>query len=126
MEQQTFQPTPSAGAALPTSDILGEADAGNIGPTTDATTEHARSTARNIAEHARSTAENARSTAQDLARRARERTSLAAGRISGQSVRAGEYLARNVNEYPLPMLLACVAAGGAIGYGLAFLIHGRA
>jgi hypothetical protein len=36
-----------------------------------------------------------------------------------QGRRAGEYLTRNVNEYPL----AAVLIAGAIGYGIGYLIH---
>src|SRR5829696_9591150 len=35
------------------------------------------------------------------------------------SQRAGEYLTRNVNEYPLAALMVA----GAIGYGVAYLVH---
>jgi len=47
-------------------------------------------------------------TAQVLAQRARQ-----------QATNVGEYLSRNVNEYPLEALLVA----GLIGYGLGFLIH---
>jgi hypothetical protein len=53
-------------------------------------------------------------TAQDVARRAGEQASLA-------TAQAGEYLARNVNEYPLPALLLA----GFVGYGLGYLVHTR-
>jgi hypothetical protein len=49
-----------------------------------------------------------------VARRAREQASMA-------TARAGEYLARNVDEYPLPALLLA----GFVGYGLGYLIHTR-
>jgi hypothetical protein len=64
--------------------------------------------ARNVGEQARTAA----ATAQDLARRAGEQT-------VEQSQRAGEYLTRNVNEYPLAALMVA----GAIGYGVAYLVH---
>src|SRR5829696_8153296 len=35
------------------------------------------------------------------------------------SQRAGEYLTRNVNEYPLAALMVA----GPIGYGVAYLVH---
>ena len=38
-----------------------------------------------------------------------------------QSARAGEYVTRNVHENPYAALLIA----GAIGYGLAYLIHSR-
>jgi hypothetical protein len=64
--------------------------------------------ARNVGEQARTVA----ATAQDVARRAGEQTYE-----GGQ--RAGEYLTRNVNEYPLAALMVA----GAIGYGVAYLVH---
>ena len=64
--------------------------------------------ARNVGEQARTAA----ATAQELARRAGEQT-------YEQSQRAGEYLTRNVNEYPLAALMVA----GAIGYGIAYLVH---
>jgi ElaB/YqjD/DUF883 family membrane-anchored ribosome-binding protein len=76
------------------------------------TMEQAKTMARNVGDQARSLASTATSTAQDLARRAREQTSVATDT-------AGEYLTRNVNEYPLTALLVA----GAIGYGLGYLIH---
>ncbi len=64
-------------------------------------------------------ATNAGNAAQDLARRAREQTSATADTLYKQGARASEYLTRNVNEYPLTALLIA----GAIGYGIAFLMH---
>ena len=64
--------------------------------------------ARNVGDQARTTA----ATAQDLARRAGEQT-------YEQGQRVGEYLTRNVNEYPLAALMVA----GAIGYGIAYLVH---
>ena len=68
--------------------------------------------ARNVGEQAWAAASNPVATAQDLARRAGEQT-------YEQSQRAGEYLTRNVNEYPLAALMVA----GAIGYGVAYLVH---
>lgn len=68
--------------------------------------------ARNVGEQAWSAASSPVATAQDLARRAREQT-------YEQGARAGEYLTRNVNEYPLTALLVA----GAIGYGMGYLFH---
>jgi hypothetical protein len=45
---------------------------------------------------------------QMLAREARE-----------QAAQAGEYVARNVHEYPFPALIVA----GLIGYGIGFLLH---
>jgi ElaB/YqjD/DUF883 family membrane-anchored ribosome-binding protein len=79
------------------------------------TLEQAKTMARNVGEQARSIANTATNTAQDLARRAREQTDT----LYQQGTQAGEYLTRNVNEYPLTALLVA----GAIGYGLGYLIH---
>lgn len=81
----------------------------------DGTLEQAKTMARNVGEQARNLANTASSTAQDLARRAREQTDT----LYQQGAHAGEYLTRNVNEYPLTALLVA----GAIGYGLGYLIH---
>ena len=45
--------------------------------------------------------------------------SAASGAVYQQSARAGEYVTRNVNQYPLPALLIA----GAIGYLTAYLMH---
>jgi ElaB/YqjD/DUF883 family membrane-anchored ribosome-binding protein len=76
---------------------------------------------RNVGEQARNMASTATATAQDLARRAREQTSAATDTLYQQSTQAGEYLTRNVHEYPLTALLIA----GAVGYGLGYLIHSR-
>jgi hypothetical protein len=64
--------------------------------------------ARNVGEQAQMAA----ATAQDLARRAGEQAYQ-------QGQRAGEYLTRNVNEYPLAALMIA----GALGYGVGYLVH---
>jgi|HubBroStandDraft_3_1064219.scaffolds.fasta_scaffold743086_1 ElaB/YqjD/DUF883 family membrane-anchored ribosome-binding protein len=79
------------------------------------------STASNLGEQARSAIDEAGATAQELAQRAREQASTAIDALYRQGTRAGEYLTRNVNEYPLAALLIA----GAIGYGLGYLIHTR-
>ena len=61
----------------------------------------------------------ARATTQDLAKRAGEQTSAATDVVYEQGRRAGKYLTRNVNEYPLTAVLIA----GAIGYGIGYLIH---
>ena len=48
-------------------------------------------------------------------------TAQLAQRARQQAVNAGDYLARNVNDYPLQAVLVA----GLIGYGLGFLIHSR-
>jgi hypothetical protein len=75
--------------------------------------------ARNLGEQARSAMAEPGATAQELARRAREQASIATDAMYRQGAQAGEYLSRNINEYPLPALLIA----GAIGYGLAYLIY---
>ena len=81
------------------------------------TLEQAKAMARDVGEQARAAAADA----QDLARRARDQATAASDALYQQGMRAGEYLTENVNEYPLTALLIA----GAIGYGIAFLIHGR-
>jgi ElaB/YqjD/DUF883 family membrane-anchored ribosome-binding protein len=80
--------------------------------------------ARDIADRARvqagSVMAQAGETAQDLANRAREQAGPAAQAVYDQGARAGQYVARNVHEYPATALL--IAA--AVGYGLAYLLHG--
>lgn len=88
---------------------------------TGGTIEQARTMARNVGEQAWSAATNAGSAAQDLARRAREQTSGVIDPLYQQGARAGEYVTRNINDYPLATLLIA----GAVGYGLAYLIHGQ-
>src|SRR5215207_2970900 len=73
-------------------------------------------------EQGRSTAEAARGTAQDLARQAREQAGAAGEQLYEQGARAGEYLTENVKAYPATALLVA----GAIGYGIAYLIHAGA
>lgn len=81
--------------------------------------DQARTMARNLGEQARSAMADPSATAQELARRAREQAAMATDAVYQQGTRAGEYLSRNVNEYPLAALLIA----GAVGYGLAYLIH---
>jgi ElaB/YqjD/DUF883 family membrane-anchored ribosome-binding protein len=83
--------------------------------------ERTRATVRNLSEQARAAMADRGATAQELARRAREQAAMASDVLYQQGTRAGEYLTRNVNEYPLAALLIA----GAVGYGLAYLIHTR-
>ena len=76
-------------------------------------TETARDMANRAAEQARSAMAKAGETAQDLANRAREQAAPAAQAVYDQGARAGEYVTRNVHEYPTTALL--IAA--AVGYG---------
>jgi hypothetical protein len=59
-------------------------------------------------------------TAQDLAHRAREQAGPAAQAVYDQGARAGQYVTQNVHQYPTTALLLAAA----LGYGLAYLIHG--
>jgi ElaB/YqjD/DUF883 family membrane-anchored ribosome-binding protein len=81
----------------------------------------AENIASNLGEQARTAIGEVGATAEELAHRAREQASVATDALYQQATRTGEYLSRNVNEYPLPALLIA----GAIGYGLAYLIHTR-
>ena len=90
------------------------------GATLSGATETARDMANRAAEQARSAMAKAGETAQDLASRAREQAAPAAQAVYDQGARAGEYVASNVHQYPTTALL--IAA--AVGYGLAYLIHG--
>lgn len=80
------------------------------------TIDQAKTMARNVGEQVRSAASGA---AQDLGQQARDQASAAGDMLYQQGARAGEYLTRNVNEYPLAALLIA----GAIGYGIGYLIH---
>ena len=83
--------------------------------------EQTSATVRHLSEQARTAIADPGATAQELARRAREQAAIAGDALYQQGTRAGEYLTRNVNEYPLVALLIA----GAVGYGLAYLIHAR-
>src|SRR5260370_18918959 len=83
--------------------------------------ERTRATVRNLREQARAAMADPGATAQELARRAREQAAMANDALYQQGTRAGEYLSRNISEYPLAALLIA----GAVGYGLAYLIHTR-
>ena len=114
--QQTRDMDKNKETARRGSEPMTSPDGGNqTGTAAEGTMEQANTMARNVGEQARSMASNAGATAQDLARRAREQTDS----LYEQGARAGEYLTRNVNEYPLTALLIA----GAVGYGLGYLIH---
>ncbi len=83
--------------------------------------DQARSTAREVRDRTRAAAVIARARAQDLARRGRDRAASAGEVLYQEGTRAGEYVARSVNEYPLSALLIA----GVIGYGIGYLIHHR-
>ncbi|MBV9829136.1 MAG: hypothetical protein JO001_26235 [Alphaproteobacteria bacterium] len=71
---------------------------------------------RNVSDQAWAAANSASETAQNLARQARDQVGDVLG---GPTSRAGEYISRSVNEYPVTALIVA----GAIGYGIAFLMH---
>src|SRR6266851_9202330 len=54
-----------------------------------------------------------------MARNVGDQASAAGDALYQQSARAGRYVTRNVNQYPLPTLLVA----SAIGYLTAYLIH---
>jgi ElaB/YqjD/DUF883 family membrane-anchored ribosome-binding protein len=83
------------------------------------TMNEAATMARAAGEQAWSAAGDAAATAQDLARQAREQASAAGDVLYQQGARAGEYVTRNVTQYPLTAVLVA----GAIGYLTAYLIH---
>ncbi|HEX6442966.1 MAG TPA: hypothetical protein VF007_12315 [Stellaceae bacterium] len=97
------------------------ATAGSITEGSGGVTDQARNVVRNLGEQARSAMDDPGAAAQDLARRAREQASMAGDVLYQQGSRAGEYLSRNINEYPFAALLIA----GAVGYGLAYLIHSQ-
>ena len=99
----------------------GRQQAQRAGAMASGTMEQAKAMARDLGEQARAAAADPGAAAQDLARRAREQAAAASDVLYQQSMRAGEYLTENVNEYPLTALLLAAA----IGYGIAFLIHAR-
>jgi len=98
----------------------GQSGATQSSVTTAGATETARDMANRAAEQARSAMAKAGETAQDLASRAREQAAPAAQAVYDQGARAGDYVTSNVHQYPTTALL--IAA--AVGYGLAYLIHG--
>lgn len=109
MDERDMQQTPIGGE--PTNPSMAQGKSGEA-------IEQGKAMARELGERARAAAA---STAQDLARRGREQAAVAGEVIYRQGARAGEYLTRNVNEYPLSALLIA----GAIGYALGYVIHSR-
>ena len=83
--------------------------------------DQAMTMARDVGEQARTIAADAGSRAQDLARRTRDQAMSAGDSLYQQGAKAGEYITRGVDEYPFTALLVA----GAIGYGIAYLIHHR-
>jgi ElaB/YqjD/DUF883 family membrane-anchored ribosome-binding protein len=83
------------------------------------TVNQATTMARAASQQAWSAAGDAAATAQELTRQARDQASAAGDALYQQGARAGEYVARNVTQYPLTAVLVA----GAIGYLTAYLIH---
>jgi ElaB/YqjD/DUF883 family membrane-anchored ribosome-binding protein len=83
------------------------------------TINEAATMARAAGEQAWSAASDAAATAQDLTRQAREQAAAAGDVLYQRGARAGEYVTRNVTQYPLTAVLLA----GAIGYLTAYLIH---
>jgi ElaB/YqjD/DUF883 family membrane-anchored ribosome-binding protein len=83
------------------------------------TVNQAATMARAAGEQAWSAAGDAAATAQELTRQAREQASAASDVLYEQGARAGEYVTRNVTQYPLTAVLIA----GAVGYLTAYLIH---
>jgi len=103
----------SRGASSGMSDSGGSGNSGG-GASGGGTINQAVSAAGDMTDQARSMAADAGSRAHDFARRA-------GGSLYDQGARAGGYLTRGVDEYPFTALLVA----GAIGYGLAYLIHNQ-
>jgi ElaB/YqjD/DUF883 family membrane-anchored ribosome-binding protein len=77
---------------------------------------------KNLGEDAlKQVAEDLGGQAQDIARRARDQAGVAAQNVYQQGSRAGAYLSQNAQANPV----SAVLIAGAIGFGLAYLIHRR-
>jgi hypothetical protein len=83
-------------------------------------TETAWDVASRAAEQARSAVAGGTDAMRDIANRASEQAAPVTEAVYDQSARAGRYMTSNIQEYPATALL--IAA--AIGYGLAYLMHG--
>jgi hypothetical protein len=83
------------------------------------TMDQARAVALNATDQVWSAASTVGTAAQNLAVQAREQTSMATEMLHQRGARAGEYLTRNVNAYPLTALMLAAM----VGYGTAYLLH---
>ena len=79
-----------------------------------------RDAVNRAAEQVGSAAAQGAEAARHLANRAREQAGPTMQAAYDQGARAGGYVTRNVHEYPTMALLTAAA----VGYGLAYLIHG--
>ena len=77
--------------------------------------------ARQASDAGRQAAAQAGEVMQDAAREASNQATQAASNLYEQSSQAGDYISRYTAEQPVTALLIA----GAIGYGLAYLIHRR-
>jgi ElaB/YqjD/DUF883 family membrane-anchored ribosome-binding protein len=78
-------------------------------------------TATDLAGKARTAATEAGSAIQDAAIETGKRVADAAARTYRQGIQTGEYVSQNTAERPLLALLVA----GAIGYGIAYMVHRR-
>jgi ElaB/YqjD/DUF883 family membrane-anchored ribosome-binding protein len=83
--------------------------------------ETVKGTVTDAAEKAQTAAVEAGGTMRDAAVETAKQVSDTATKTYRQGVRASEYVSQNTAEQPLPALLIA----GAIGYGIAYMIHGR-
>ncbi len=81
----------------------------------------AAQTGGDLAGQARTAAVEAGSSIKGAAIEAGRQVGDAAAKTYGQGLRASEYVSRNTAEQPLLALLIA----GAIGYGIAYMIHAR-
>ena len=81
----------------------------------------AAETVTDLAGKAQTAAVEAAGTIRDAAIETAEQIGDAATNTYRQGVRAGEYVGQNTSEQPLLALLIA----GAIGYGIAYMVHGR-
>ena len=83
--------------------------------------ETVKGTVTDVAGKAQTAAGEASGAVRDAAIETAKQVSDAAATTYRQGVRAGEYVSQNTAEQPLLALLIA----GAIGYGIAYMIHGR-
>jgi hypothetical protein len=78
-------------------------------------------TVTDLADEARTAMTDAESTIRDAAIETGKRIGAAAAKTYRQGVQAGEYVRKNTVDQPLLALLIA----GAIGYGIAYMVHRR-
>jgi ElaB/YqjD/DUF883 family membrane-anchored ribosome-binding protein len=83
--------------------------------------ETVKETITDVAEKAQTAATEAGGTVRDAAIETAKQVGDAATTTYRQGVRAGEYVSQSTGEQPLLALLIA----GAIGYGIAYMIHAR-